>query len=220
MVRNIEGTIIILSLPGLRYINVLFYYSVYVVCTRDIYTLIEDARTTLAENSDQNIRAFLQSLVSNIDIGKDASLMEVATVDNSVNKQWGLHDHDTQERLIQAIDSLDFNHDQNALDIQDIYKFVEHEATRSRHGDRHDVPNDLIIILDNRAQPHDVTQGINRIPYDISSLAGDVIVVSVGGPSPSSLMVALATDPTHVLHVSSYDQLSTIKDQLLSLLCS
>lgn len=189
-------------------------------CTRDIFALIEDARR-VSSDSDHYVKDFLRSLVSDMVISANDTLMEIALLSNSVDKQWGLTDHDTEADLLQAIDSLKFSHTTASVDLDEIFDFVRHEALKHRHGERHGIPNDLIILLDHRADTADpLSRPSGWLSHELALLSGDVIVISVGATTKSSVIESLATDPSHVLQVASYDQLFSIKDELLVLLCT
>lgn len=141
-------------------------------------------------------------------------------MDSGVHKLWSLDDHMSQHSLLNAIDNIKMHHRQMVIDVDDVFDFVRSEAFSDRIGDRKDVPNDIVLFVDHRANLTDA-QDLSTSYWghnDLSRLSGDVIVVIVGGSS-GSLMERLATDPSHVLYADSYSNLSLIKQDLLTLLC-
>lgn len=165
------------------------------------------------------MKSFLKDLVSSMTIGPDDNLVEMALLDSSMNKLWNLKDHDNSHDLLHAIDNINFQHNTDNIDIQNLYKFVSHEALSRRHGDRESVPNDFVLFVDYRAAPehYDLEKVLLT---DANQLFGDIIVVNIGGTGTGySLVDALATSPQHILSVAEYSQLFSIKRNLLALLC-
>ena len=179
-----------------------------------------------ASDDGQYIKSFLNSIVSNMAIGQNDTLIEMAIIDSDVNKLWNLTTYQTQSDLIAAIGNIDFGNSISRLqlDLGDIRTFVRREALKHRRGDRTDVQNDLVLILDNQSR---VTSSWHTSTlwssHNLSVLNGNVIVISVGpmdDDDAAAEIESLATDPSHILHVGSYSELATITDALLNLICS
>jgi len=154
--------------------------------------------------------------VSGLTIGLDANLMEVALIDSSAKKLWGLHVHTNQSDLLHAIGTIDFEHHTNTIDVHDLISLILHEAIRERHVHRNDVPNVVLFIIDHNAHPRSFLRAL--VEHEMAELSKNIIIVSVGGDGPASIE-ALGTDRNHVLHVPDYGHLELVKDDLLALLC-
>jgi len=179
-----------------------------------------------ASDDGQYIKSFLNSIVSNMVIGQNDTLIEMAIIDSDVHKLWNLTTYQTQSDLIAAIGNIDFGNSISRLqlDFGDIRTFVRREALKHRRGDRTDVQNELVLILDNQSR---VTSSWYTSTlwssHNLSVLNGNVIVISVGpmdDDDAAAEIESLATDPSHILHVGSYSELETITDALLNLICS
>lgn len=166
----------------------------------------------------------LKSIVQTIVIGRsdDQTLMEVALVDTDVITQWTLQTYTDRTGLLTAIDDIELTHRTNTLIVDDMVEFLERELSNRRHGDRPDIPNVALIFVDSRTS----MRGDDSFLYDPDFYFPDtdVIVVTVG-PYPEAhsdayLLTKLATNRNYALHVGDYDELASIKDDLLNLLCT
>ncbi|KAH3721028.1 uncharacterized protein LOC127854720 [Dreissena polymorpha] len=193
-------------------------------CVKDIVLIVEDfgSRHTGVENSTPYVTAFLKELVARIPIGQTDSLLELSLIDSDITSVWSLTDHVSNYSLQSAINGIPFQQRTDHLDINDLVNFLSRQAFTITTGNRPNVPNVVVIFVDQQARPNTVA-GLDFEAHTVQRVSGDIIVVNIGLHQHSAMAqiaTLLATDANHVLSVKGYDALHGIKDTLVNLICN
>ncbi|KAH3849134.1 hypothetical protein DPMN_091530 [Dreissena polymorpha] len=167
--------------------------------------------------------AFLKELVARLPIGQTDSLLELTLIDGGIHSVWSLTDHMSNDSLQRAINGIPFQHRKDNLDISNMVNYLSNNAFV---GDRPNVPNAVVIFVDNRARLNTLSGHVSGLGsgalHNVQRASGDVIIVNIGPRDNSAVaqISTLATDAHHVLSVAGYDALSGIKDTLVNLICN
>lgn len=201
-------------------------------CSRDIIVMVEDSKDTTA---DSNVKRFLSDIVNSIPIGPDGSIIALARFDSSIYEEWDFSHTQTKEELIRDIWGIEFIHDSNRIDFEDVADEVSH-FMRSSHGARNNVPDVVLVISDYGRSVHGsgIFGGISggggsggtgdkkRFYRDTDNIPGDnTIVINVGSDAINrGIFTDQATGSDHVIEVSGYHHLSDNVQRVVDLICA
>ncbi|XP_052247208.1 uncharacterized protein LOC127855530 [Dreissena polymorpha] len=187
-------------------------------CVKDIVIIVQDfwSHHTHLENATPYVTAFLKELVARLPIGQTDSLLELSLIDTHIHKVWSLTDYLTNNRLQTALNDIPFKKTSDILDINDLVLYLSSQAFGIGSGDRPNVPNTVVIFVDQRARLHGHVIALGNVH------STDIVIVNIGSAvhSAVSQIATLATGSHHVLSVAGYNALHGIKDTLVNLICN
>ncbi|KAH3825767.1 collagen alpha-1(XII) chain-like [Dreissena polymorpha] len=193
-------------------------------CMRDVVLIVQDSRNLTSTARRVALKAMLHGIVDAVHIGTDGALLELSFIEgNKMNHQWDLDHYANKKALQSAISRMNPDGHGGVVDINATLTYIRDVALTSRNGDRPNVPNDIIIMVESQIHVNASSfQGWNWTEQELRKLSGDVIVIEVGTNEGNDAhqIANLATDSNHVIKVADYLALQNISARLVSLLCS
>ena len=131
------------------------------VCNRDITFVVEDNANRPGMETSQ-IVIFLQNVVRNIQIGKNANLVSLSTFDRGTHER--IHFETDQTDVLRELANLNLGHSVPLVD----YEHVIHDLDShigGRHDPRHGTKNVVVMLIDKYAQSGDTHHNRDLLPH-------------------------------------------------------
>ncbi|KAK5891665.1 hypothetical protein CesoFtcFv8_012122 [Champsocephalus esox] len=174
-----------------------------------------DGSSSIGIDNFQEVRTFLRSVVTGLDIGPDKVRIGLAQYSDEPYQEFLLKDHMDKTSLLEAVDTFQYRtggtETGKAIDFLRTQYFTEEAGSRA--GQR--VPQIAVVITDGDSTD-DVIAPAQRLRQQ------GVIVFSIGvGAANLQQLESIANRPSERFRssISNYAALQTLKDRLLKTVC-
>ncbi|XP_034057186.1 collagen alpha-6(VI) chain isoform X2 [Gymnodraco acuticeps] len=174
-----------------------------------------DGSSSIGINNFQEVRKFLRSVVTGLDIGPDKVRIGLAQYSDETYQEFLLKDHMDKTSLLEAVDTFQYRtggtETGKAIDFLRTQYFTEEAGSRA--GQR--VPQIAVVITDGDSTD-DVIAPAQRLRQQ------GVIVFGIGvGAANLQELESIANRPTERFrsYISNYAVLQSLKDHLLKTVC-
>ncbi|XP_045208548.2 collagen alpha-3(VI) chain-like [Mercenaria mercenaria] len=190
-------------------------------CPKDIYFLVDGA-SHVVKTEHLAVLNTLMAVAKSLDIGMTDNLIALYTYDQSLHEKIELQQNTDVASLVASLQYQNLHGQNRNSDTEEaIQNLVQHVMT-PRAGDRSGYPDAVVLVTDTITAQR-VHLGI-RDKVQLKGASHDVILLSVGLDYSSLFGISgdggntIATDKTHILHVSNLNALMNVVDSLVALL--
>ncbi|XP_055493645.1 uncharacterized protein col6a3 isoform X3 [Leucoraja erinacea] len=176
---------------------------------RDIVFLIDGSSSM--GRSFISVREFLIKIIEEFDVGPDTDQVAVAQYSSDARLEFGLNVHSTKDKLLSAVKRLRFKTGR-LLNTGAALEFVTRNVFTPAAGSRRDAGAAQILVLITAGRSRD-----NVGPGAEAVRQAGVVPIAIGAKSAdTSEMQLITSDPDSAFKLSSFQELQSIQQQLLS----
>ena len=175
--------------------------------------IVLDSSSSIGSNW-ATLKSFVKDFIKTLNVGQSAIHVGLVRFSSSVNVEFYLNAHNTQEELFAAIDNINFA-DQSS-DLATGIRMLRENIFGGSNGDRSGVVNVGVVIVD--GNPDSLTAAVAQATLAKESGITLVVVGVTNGVSISHLQ-QLASDPAKVMSAATFGDLGAIIPTLTSHSC-
>ncbi|KAK3803812.1 hypothetical protein RRG08_041361 [Elysia crispata] len=160
--------------------------------------------------------SFVKSFIKNLDVGQDQIRVGVEKFSNRPYTEISLNRYNNSEELTKRINRIEPR--RGGRDTAAAITYMESTMFKTANGDRPEVPNIAIILIDGKSNRPEET----RLAAERARNHGIVIfTVGVGNKTFRAELADMASDPDnrHVLTVTDFTKLNTVIPALQGQIC-
>jgi collagen type VI alpha len=179
----------------------------------DIHFLLDNSGSVGGSDFTKQLE-FVKKFANSFDIGPNNVQIGVTLFSNGVTNEFWMNDHNTKQKLINAIDRIIYTGGTTRTDLG--LKYIRNNAFTAAHGDRPGVNNILIVTTDGKStNPQSTKTEANLIHKENMN----IFAVGVGQNVDRNELETIATDPQNVFTVNNFNALDSIQSQLQQSSC-
>ncbi|KAK3082673.1 hypothetical protein FSP39_002297 [Pinctada imbricata] len=179
----------------------------------DIIFVLDDSGSVGYNNFEKELQ-FVQGFAKEFDIGPLNVQVGVVTYSSSVHEYIRLNSNRDKQSLLYNINRLPY---QSGLTrTADAINLTLYHGFSQPHGDRDSVTDVMMVITDGQSQDPRATAAAARRAHNAGI---KTFAIGVGNRVKATEMDIIASDKNHVFHVSNYDALQQLKEELRNKTC-
>ena len=176
-----------------------------------------DSSGSLEEEGFNKQKEFIKAVAATLDISPFHSQIGVITYSDRASVEIKLSDHQHQEDLINAVESLKYIGRTTRIDKA--IAIATKELMTPGAGRREDIPGVLVILTDGRQTPDSDTTPLDESSSSLEKLGVKTIVVGIGKLADKKGLQKLAGRNKDVFHAPSLELLPNVAQSVATSIC-
>ncbi|XP_073236997.1 collagen alpha-3(VI) chain-like [Porites lutea] len=176
-----------------------------------------DSSGSLEEEGFNKQKEFIKAVAATLDISPFHSQIGVITYSDRASVEIKLSDHQHQEDLINAVESMKYIGRTTRIDKA--VAIATKELMTPGAGRREDIPGVLVILTDGRQTPDSDTTPLNESSSSLEKLGVKTIVVGIGELADEKGLQKLARRNKDVFHAPSVELLPNVAQSVATSIC-
>ena len=176
-----------------------------------------DSSGSLEEEGFNKQKEFIKAVARTLDMSPFHSQIGVITYSDRASVEIKLSDHQHQEDLINAVESLKYIGRTTRIDKAIVV--ATKELMTPGAGRREDIPGVMVILTDGRQTPDSDTTPLEEASLSLEKLGVKTIVVGIGKLADEKGVQKLAVRNKDIFHAPSLELLPNIAQSVATSIC-